>query len=91
MIKEGIWKILLRNDSVQKSKLAQMLVFELDLFLKVGVLPFWDRDRVPSSWYGSGSGCVMNRACSADDSGVLKASSSSTSSSSSSRTFRRGL
>jgi len=66
--------------SVVRPKLAQMLVLDVPLFRETGVFSFWARDRVPGSWYGSGSGCVMNNACSAEDSGVLKASSSSLSS-----------
>lgn len=56
---------------VVRPKLAQMLVLDLPLFRETGVFPFWACDRVPGSWYGSGSGCVMNNACSAEDSGVL--------------------
>lgn len=77
--------------SVVRQKLAQMLVLDVPLFRETGVFPFWARDRVPGSWYSSGSGCVMNNACSAEDSGVLKASSSSSSSLSSFRTFHLGL
>ena len=74
--------------SVVRPKLAQMLVLDVPLFRETGVFPFWARDRVPGSWYSSGSGCVMNIACSAEDSGVLKVSSSSLSSF---RTFLLGL
>jgi len=74
--------------SVVRPKLAQMLVLDVPLFCETGVFPFWAHDRVPGSWYGSGSVCVMNNACSAEDSGVLKASSSSLSSF---RTFLLGL
>ena len=47
--------------------------------------PFSALERVPGSWYSLGSGCVINNACSADDSGVLNGSPSSFSSSSSSK------
>ena len=57
------------------------------LLHETGVFPFWARNRVRGSWYGSGPGCVMN-ACSVEDSGVLKASSLCFSSF---RTFLLGL
>lgn len=58
------------------------------LFRETSVFPLWAWDRLPGSWYGSGSGCMMNKACFAEDSGVLKTSCSSPSSS---ITFLLGL
>ena len=60
--------------SVLKPNLAQTLLVEEDLFRAAGPLPFSVLERVPGSWYSSGSGWVINKACSPDDSGVLNGS-----------------
>lgn len=71
--------------SALKPNLAQTLLVAEGLFRLGGAYPFSALERVPGSWYSSGSGCVINNACSADDSGVLNGSPSSFSSSSSSK------
>ena len=60
--------------SALKPNLAQTLLVEEDLFGAAGPLPFFVLERVPCSWYSSGSGWVINKACSPDDSGVLNGS-----------------
>ena len=60
--------------SALKPNLAQTLLVEEDLFRAACPLPFSVLERVPGSWYSSGSGWVINKACSPDDSRVLNGS-----------------
>ena len=71
--------------SALNPNLAQTLLVADGLLRLAGALPFSALERVPASWYSSGSACVINKACSPEDSGVLNGSSSSFSSSSSSK------